>query len=532
MYIVKNALRNIFRSKGRNILIGIIVLVIATSSCVALSIKESAAKAEKEGLENLSITGQITVDRSAMVSKAQSGSGDMKSMMAETSSLSLDELEKYAASSYVSDFYYTMTSSVDAYNDTVSPVDTSSSDTSSTTSSSTPNDGRQPQGGGQNIPQGMGTQGDFSLVGYSSQTAMTDFISGVCQVTDGSLVDLSTSDNTCLITDELAALNSLAVGDTITIENPNKTDETYTLTVSGIYSNSESSSEQDGMRFSTSSDPANRIVVSTGTMSSIISNSESVATTSTDSTSGTTSTTALRNQVSGTYVFADNDALESFKTDVQEMGLSDTYTVTSSDVTSYEQSIVPLKNLSKFAGVFLLIVLLIGGIILVVLNIFNVHERKYEVGVLTAIGMKKWKVACQYILELFTVTIAAIIVGTVAGSIVSVPVANALLASQVSSQQSQSQKVSQNFGQSPQGDNTQNTPPSGNGNQQGGGFGGFIGTAGGNVVSYISNINTSTDVVVVLELFLIGLALTILSSSAAIVSILRYEPLKILTSRT
>lgn len=531
MYIVKNALRNIFRSKGRNVLIGIIVLVIATSSCVALSIKESAAKAEEEGLSNLKITGQITVDRSAMVDKAQSGGGDMKSMMSETSSLTLDELEKYAASSYVSYFYYTLTSSVNAYNDSISPVDTNSSSTSSSSSSSsstTQNDNKQPngsQGNGQNIPQGMGTQGDFSIVGYSSETAMTDFISGVCQITDGSLVDLSASDNTCIITDELAALNNLAVGDTIMVENPNKTDEIYTLTISGIYSNSESSSEQSGMRFSTSSDPANQIIVSTGTMSSIISNSESVATTSTDSTSGTTSTTALRNQVSGTYVFADNDALESFKTDVQNMGLSDTYTVTSSDVTSYEQSIQPLKNLSKFAGVFLLIVLLIGGIILIVLNIFNVHERKYEVGVLTAIGMKKWKVACQYIMELFTVTLASIIIGTAVGSIVSVPVANALLASQVSSQQSQSQQVAQNFGRGQQG--TDNQPN--NSNQPGGSF---IGNAKGNVVSYISNINASTDIVVVLELFLIGILLTVLSSSAAIVSILRYEPLKILTSRT
>lgn len=39
MYILKNAWRSISRAKVRNILIGVIVLVIATSSCVALSIR-------------------------------------------------------------------------------------------------------------------------------------------------------------------------------------------------------------------------------------------------------------------------------------------------------------------------------------------------------------------------------------------------------------------------------------------------------------------------------------------------------------
>ena len=43
MYILKNALKNISRSLGRNVLIGIIVIVIAASSCVALSIRKSAA---------------------------------------------------------------------------------------------------------------------------------------------------------------------------------------------------------------------------------------------------------------------------------------------------------------------------------------------------------------------------------------------------------------------------------------------------------------------------------------------------------
>ena len=56
---------------------------------------------------------------------------------------------------------------------------------------------------------------------------------------------------------------------------------------------------------------------------------------------------------------------------------------------------MPLKNLSTFATYFLIVVLIIGAVILIVLNIFNIRERKYEVGVMTAIGMKKGKVAAK-----------------------------------------------------------------------------------------------------------------------------------------
>ena len=48
-----------------------------------------------------------------------------------------------------------------------------------------------------------------------------------------------------------------------------------------------------------------------------------------------------------------------------------------------------LNNLSKFALTLLIVVL-------VVITLLNVRERKYEIGVLTAIGANKVKVAAQF----------------------------------------------------------------------------------------------------------------------------------------
>lgn len=519
MYILKNACKSITRSSGRNILIGIIVIVIAVSSSVALSIKRAASKAEETGLADLQVTAQISVDRQAMMEQARSAGGDIREAMQNTTDLSLDELEKYAASDSVKDFYFTLSSSINASGD-LSAVDTSDSSTeSSSTAAANPfGDRGGPQGG-------MGDQGDFTITGYSSDTAMTSFVNGTSVISDGEMFDEGTADRVCVISNELALLNSLAVGDSIVLANPNTQDETYTFTIVGIYTSTAAASSAGGMSFSTSTDPANQIYTSYNTLKAVTDASESVAVTSTDEDTGREQTTALRSRLSSTYVLGDAAGYEAFKSDTAAMGLTSPYTVSSNDISNYESSLVPLQNLSKFASTFVLVVLLIGGIILVAFNIFNIRERKYEVGVLTAIGMKKTKVAAQFISELFLVTIIAIFIGTSVGAVMSVPVAGKLLESQITAQQEEATQTQQNFGRpdrpggtpSVSGSNAARTPPAG---------------FGGRVVNYVSDINASTDLVVVGELIGIGILLTLLSSCAAIIFIMRYEPLKILSERS
>lgn len=534
MYILKNALRNISRSKGRNILIGIIVLVIAISSCVTLSIKQSAIKTKESYQENLKITAQISVDRQSLMQNSSSGGeapdrDSMKSALQGIGELTLDDMKTYAGASSVEDFYYSSTASLNADEDTdLEAVTTTTEDTSSTDGTQQGNapEGMEQMGGDKGGPKmsaGMGEQGDFTVVGYSSHSAMTDFVSGTSTITDGTVFDEDTSDMVCIISDELAAYNSLSVGDTISLVNPNDEDEKYELEIVGIYNNSESSVSVGGMMggFSTMSDPANKIYTSYDTLNSIITTSSENATTETDDETGMEQTTAIRQQVSGTYVFSDLASYEVFEDEVRDLGLDDTYTVSSSDVTSYEQSIEPLENLSKFATYFLVIVLIIGAIILIVLNLFNIRERKYEIGVLTAIGMKKGKVATQFIIELFTVTFIAILLGTVIGSAVSLPVTNKLLESQIESQQEQSQAQMNNFGKGNGANGGGNMPSMDKGN-----FG-----RGESNVNYISEVSSATDITVVMQLIGIGIILTIISSCTAVIFVLRYEPLKILTNR-
>lgn len=526
MFIFKNALRNISRSKVRNILVGIIVLVIAVSTCVALSIREAANEAKESTMQNLNITAKISVDRQSMMknSAASGGTADMAKMkeaFSGASGLTIDEMLIYSKAASVKSFYYTLTSSFDETDSIKAISTTTSTTTSAATNSNASKNTGAPNMGGANSP--MGAQGDFTVIGYSSDAAMTNFINGTCTITSGSIFTEGTSENICVISDELALYNSLKVGDSFKIVNPNNANETVELKICGIYNNSESTVTSNNVMggFSASTDPANEIYMSYNALKAI---------TTASSASASSTNMALASQVSGTYTFADVESYNNFDAECRALGLADTYTVSSSDVTSYEQSLQPIENLSKFATYFLLIVLLIGGIILIVLNIFNIRERKYEIGVLTAIGMKKRKVALQFISELFVVTFSCIIIGAGVGAAISVPVTNSLLASQVASAKETASTQTANFGRNSTGTGTNNAqvPNMPNSTTTGKNMPGAFASV---TTNYISEVSSATNIFVILELMGIGILLTLVSSCSAVVSILRYEPLKILTNR-
>ena len=145
-------------------------------------------------------------------------------------------------------------------------------------------------------------------------------------------------------------------------------------------------------------------------------------------------------------MFSSKSDYEAFCEDAINAGLNDDYAVSSADVENYESSLVPLNNLSKFALTLLIVVLAVGGVVLVVITLLNVRERKYEIGVLAAIGVNKAKVAAQFTLELLIVTMIGLALGACAGAVASVPVSNQLLASRIEQQQSQQTNQREQFG--------------------------------------------------------------------------------------
>lgn len=533
MYIIKNALKSISRSKGRNFLIGIIVFVIATSSCIGLSIRQASENAKSNTLEGMSITANISFDRQSMMNdmmqKPENGENpefdrdNFKDLMGKQSSLTLEEYKTYAESKYVKDFYYTLTASFNGSDD-FEPVTSENDNSSMGGSGNFP--GNKGGFGGMDFGQMNRVSSDFTLVGYSSDESMKDFVNGNNTIESGNVFDENTSNFDCIISSELATYNNLKENDKIIISNPNQEEETYALTIVGTYSSNLSSENFLSNMGMASSDPANQIYLSYNALSTILESSKENEVIEKDETTGREVSSIINGTLDATYVFEDVESYEAFSKDVYELGLDESYVVSSSDISSFENSLVPLETLSAMAGSFLVVILIIGAIILIVLNIFNIRERKYEIGVLCAIGMKKWKVACQFLVEIFAVTMLAVILGIGTGSISSVPVTNALLENQVTSQANQMNQIEQNFGRP--GDIQ--TPGNKPGNKPGNMFENFDSFMEG-TNTYVTEIENSMNFTVVLQMFGISLLLTLVSGAVSVLFVMRFEPLKILANR-
>ena len=385
----------------------------------------------------------------------------MKENFNSLDSITIEDIKNYADSNFVKSYYYTNSIGMNAN------IESASSEN------------KEPE-------RKEESKTDFTITGYSSYDAMNEFLEGTYQITDGS-VDSDFESNTCIINSELATVNNLKVGDTITLNNPNDETKTYELKITGIFKDNENNMNM----FSNS---VNTIITNTTVIENILENN-----------------TDLTGNLNPTFVLTSKDVIDKYKQELTEKGLNEMYSL-NTNIDQIENETESIQNVSNFAKTFLIITLLVGGVVLFILNLINVRERRYEIGVLRTIGMKKQTVIIQFVTELLIVSIISLMLGGVLGSIVSVPTANNLLKSEIESSNQQQEQIENNFGNFKKGDK-----PS---------------MSGVSKIEYIDEIDAVVSPKILLELIGIGLSLTLISSLAAMIHIAKFSPLTILKERS
>ncbi len=514
MYILKNSLVSIIRNKGRNILIGIIILVIAASSTVTLAIRNTAKRLVKNYEESHDIIASISFDRQGMSANFKGGE-DAKKENIETfnniEAFTIDDIKNYGNSEYLKGFYYlyaaslnsdSLTKATDSFEYEVEDRQTTTSSSSTTT------------GGNSRIGKGTGGErhttinnntttvitkskeifqssrnltGDFEIDGYSSYEAMTDFISGTYKITDGEMItDFESLE--CVISSELATLNEITVGSKITLKNPTNSEKTYEFTVTGIYTDNSNTDDTKNM-YSLS---ANKIITGSGVIDLLVQDDSSLTT-----------------NITPSFIIKSKEVVDLFIEEVKQKGLTEYYTI-NTNLEELENATKSIENVKTFATTFLIITLIISSIVLFVINMINIRERKYEIGVFRTIGISKFKLTIQFILELLIVSIVMLMIGATCGSYLSKPIGNMLLQNEIEDTQAKEQEISNNFGKGPMDMRF-------NSNKQ---------------IEEISTIDAVVDVTIVIELLGIGILLTLISSLASMISIQRFSPLTILKERS
>ena len=498
MNFIKRGLLSLWAKKGRTLLLCAVFSAILIFVLAGLTIKSAAEKATENAQNSLGATVTLAASREAMfgggqndTSTSDSSSTDSTSERREFTStpVKVSDAEKIAALDNVKS-YVLVTSGTATAGDGVEPI---------TSSSSTSDSSQQGPGGMGGGDMGGNRQtGDFTITGVSSSANYSSFSDGTATLEDGeALTADDAGTNNVLIEETLAESNGLSVGDTFKLTDSDGENE-VTVTVKGIYSTTESASgiaAQVNML-----NPVNTIY-SYYTLANTL--------------SGNTDEDTVDSAI---YTLSEPSKVTAFTKAAEKLIDTDTYDLTTDDQL-YQSMITPLENVSSFAKNIVILVAVAGIIILTLIVMLMIRERRYEIGVLLSMGESRAKMIFQFFTEMFVTMLIALVIATFTGNIVGNVVGNQLL--------SQETTTSQTDTQTQQGANNQQ------GNQNGGPGGGGGGQMGGFNTAVqgsteIDDLNITVQPKEVAILAGLGLVISFFSILLSSFGILRLNPKKIL----
>ncbi|MEW2517099.1 ABC transporter permease [Actinacidiphila alni] len=82
---------------------------------------------------------------------------------------------------------------------------------------------------------------------------------------------------------------------------------------------------------------------------------------------------------------------------------------------AYRDQVRPIQRVATLAGLIVWVIALAGALILGLIVMLQIRERREELGVLLSMGEKKWKLIGQHAVEVVAVCVPAIAVATLAG---------------------------------------------------------------------------------------------------------------------
>ncbi len=488
MFIFKNAWISIKRNKGRNILIGIIILIIACACTITLAIKNTAVDLINSYKSAYDKEVSISFDRTNMMKdfdpSQQEGRENAREKFDNIANFTISDVESFADSEYIESYYYTYGIGLNGNNIEKAEIESNNN---------------MPNGFGRGKGNNISTT-DFTLTGYSSLDAMSEFINGTYtmnEITDNAW-DIAFDGNYVFINQELADYNNLNLNDKIKLEDEDN--NTYEFEIIGIFKENEEGSTNVMSMFSNS---ANTLVTNASAVVSI-----------------TTSNEEINATINPTFIIDSYNNVEKLQTEFYEKGLDENFILQTNEEEA-TSGVSSIQNINSFATTFLSLTFIIGGIVLLVINMINIRERKYEIGVLRTIGISKFKLTMQFVLELVIVAVVALILGASIGAVSSKGVSNSLLKSEINSSNERSEETFKNFG-----------GPNMNGGMPDRGNKGELRVKGMPVVEAYDSIDAVVDIKVLLELLGIGLSLVLISSIASMISIERFSPLTILKERS
>lgn len=409
MFIIRHALKNLGRNKGRSFLTGLLLVIILTCVTAALMIRDGAGKWAADYREKFGVEAGIETDWEYAGAHTEikervleDGSVEGYSVF-EAEPLSMEQLEAYADSEYLQRTAFSASARYTSKSlkpielgENMVRLDGMSLEELYEFFGAKTEDDLYSQISKKDVEDIISSKKECfgNLYGYSDPACIREFARGKKKIKDGRFFE---NKGEVVIGEEFAEKNSLKVGDKIRVMGGKKTDNTEKeLTVVGIFTDFYAQANQADVWIGFDK---NDILVGYDTFRDL----------------GFGGISPFLDEIK--FFIRNPEVASSFEQELRAKGLPLSYKL-NYDVSEYEKIVNPVMKIRSFAERIGASILLVGALLLMILTLIGIRDRKYEIGVLRAIGMPKWQVALGLVTEVALLVGFSCIVGFASGGVI------------------------------------------------------------------------------------------------------------------
>lgn len=319
----------------------------------------------------------------------------------------------------------------------------------------------------------------FNIILYGGDSPI-DFADGEMKLISG---ELSTTATSVVISDEVATKNNLKVGDLLTVEYDDILSNTVDIEhqISGIYhTNQEISNVESSIIL-----PQNKLYIPITVLKTV-----------------GLSDMDLDNMIisQSTIRLKDPSNIDLYRVEILS-GMTLEYGMLDANDDLYNSLVDPIESIGLITQIFVVSIIITGGFIVGLITALTINDRKSEIGILLAVGETKLKIVLQFILEVVVIAFVAFSLSLFTGQVLGENLSETLLDSEVFGEVEE--RPMQKFGKMFKTED----------------------------VSQATSMNIALNFKIVIQIFALGILLTVISTAIPTLYVMRFSPKQILTTR-
>ncbi|WP_086314207.1 hypothetical protein A5821_001805 [Enterococcus sp. 7F3_DIV0205] len=417
------ALCSVTRRKGKSVILFAVIFILGNVIAGSIAIQQSTANVEKKIKHDLGATVSVDLDYQKMMDEGQSFS---------PSALKVDDIKKLGESSYVKEFDYNVKTSL-----FVKKIKTYEMENAATMSG---------------IPKTLSLKGNNLLEPLDFKDKKVNLVEGRTFKQD----EINSGKDVAIISKKLAEANGFNVGDKVVLDSSvmdfkqdGATEELasqdHPVEIIGIFEptsvekKKSDGKDQKGIEEQfMETEQFNTIYMPNDAVMNInkveFEKGKELVPDRYKKADGTEMAMEDMNQIIPVYVLKSPEDVEAFKEEAKSL-IPEGYKLSAS-TDQYDQVGGTFKKMSQISGYVVL--LAIGATLLIIslVVILFLRDRKHELGIYLSLGETRTKVMQQILIELLLISLVAMCLSLVTGNILGKMVSESLIASDAFSQTS------------------------------------------------------------------------------------------------